>query len=225
MWMFNLGCQTCRNHSGRWNIDSGMWQSSPNSTDLFPLPVPLEPRLPSPILHSPWKAVPRRASSHPGTLWIRSVPQGSRGPCGLVSIWDVASATEKLHFEFHSILLNLNLILVPTCGLWLPAGNTGLSQTSGCSHMIDATSAVCVINSQLILRSQFTQAQENPISYDSTSDGPGLPLLHPGSTLSDISYIICHLVLLWSFNYLLHFRARKFFLLCIPNLLAIWKKC
>ena len=34
-----------------------------------------------------------------------------------------------------------------------------------------------MINSQLILRSQFTQVQENPISHGSTSDGPGLPLL------------------------------------------------
>ena len=54
----------------------------------------------------------------------------------------MASATAKLPFEFHPILLSLNLILVPTCGLGLPAGSTGLSQTSGCSQTMDITSAV-----------------------------------------------------------------------------------
>ena len=39
-------------------------------------------------------------------------------------------------------MLNINLILVPTCGPWLPAGSSGLSQTSGCSHTMDITSAV-----------------------------------------------------------------------------------
>ena len=80
--------------------------------------------------------------------------------------------------------------------------------------------SVCEINSQLILRSVYT-AQENPVSHGSRSDGPGLPLLHAGSTPSDISCIICHPVLLWSLIHLPHLRARKFFLLCIPNLLAI----